>query len=346
MTKNIFKALAPAFVKNHFSEKKEVFFPDCAGQKIESIDIKRVSPEWAKDSCLVRYKIGFEGGMQKVVRGTAKAKSSKEDIWRLMKYLHENLDRSKKLAVPRPLEYLDEINMLFYEEAPGVPLVSLLQNEGMKEKTKAVKMAATWLSWLHNLSPNADENIPNALFIGSSGYKKTISEIEREIPELKELPNKDEIEFVDDIWITDNRIIHNDFYPGNLVISDDIVFGIDFDQAGFGPPLTDLAALFSFFDFSERMWPYRISDHDSQNLKKAFLKEYCSKQGLTLNKTIKEIQPFVVKSFLDQLHYYVAFFLRGREFMDERTRESFLAIIADILVKIRELLTELKKDNQ
>lgn len=339
MIKNIFKGTDSTFIKEYFSKRKDSFFPDCKERKITDIDIKRVSPEWAEDNCLVRYKIVFEGNLQKIVRGTAEASSSKKNVWSLMEYLYTN--SSKNLTIARPLEYMDEINMLFYEEAPGTPLASILQDGDINEKMKAVKGVALWLSWLHNLSPS-NEKIPNAIFIGSSGYRRILSEIEDEMPELKnDLPAKSEVDFIDNIWILDNKIIHNDFYPGNSVIKDDTIFGIDFDRAGFGPPLADVAALSSFFDFSEKMRPlYKMSKNDSQKLKKVFLEEYCLSCELNLNETTERIYPFVIKSFLDQLHYYVALFIRGRKFMDKKTEESFLGTIKEILVEIKKLLTK------
>ncbi len=338
MENEIFRAIDPEFVKQRLSEKKDDFFPDRKGKKIEKIDIKRVSPEWAKETCLVRYTMGFEDGIEKIVRGTAKAKSSKVDVWETMVHLHANIDRSKNLSIPRPLEYMEDIGMLLYEEAPGTPLVMLLQIGSEKEKTDAMERSAEWLAWLHEV-PAENKKIPKALFIGSSGYKKTLKEARENIPEIEDKIIPDgKVNFIDRIWSPVDSIIHNDFYPGNSVVGEEEFFGIDFDRAGYGPPLMDVAALYSFFDFSKSMWPHKMSDDEAKELKRVFLEKYCSLNNLDPSETAKKIHPFVVKSFLDQLHYYVAFFIRGREFMDDETRKGFSDIIGNILDKTRELL--------
>ncbi len=342
MENDIFRAIDPEFVKQRLSEKKDGFFPDCKGKEIEKIDIKRVSPEWAKETCLVRYTIGFGDGVEKVVRGTAKAKSSKVDVWETMVHLHANIDRSNNLSIPRPLEYMEDIGMLLYEEAPGTPLVMLLQSGSQKEKMDAMERCAEWLSWLHGVPVN-NEKIPKAIFIGSSGYKKTLKEARENIPEIKDEVIPDgEVDFIDRIWSPVDSIIHNDFYPGNSVVGKKEFFGIDFDRAGYGPPLMDVAALYSFFDFSKSMWPHKMTDDEASELRRVFLEKYCLLNGLDPSETERRMHPFVVKSFLDQLHYYVAFFIRGREFMDDETKSGFSNIIGDILNKIKELTIEIK----
>ncbi len=336
MPKNIFKAINPSFITPYFLKKKNSFFPECREKEIEKVEIKQVSPSWAKTTCLARYKITFNDRSQKIIRGTAKADYGKEDVWRTMNYLYTNLSQSRELLIPQPLDYLKEIHLLLYEEAPGTPLVSILQKKDRKMKEKAIKKAAVWLSWLHNLSPGR-KRLPKAVFIGSEGYKKTLTKIEKYLPELKKiLPLKKDINFVDNIWVPGNKIIHNDFYPGNSIVGDKSFFGIDFDRSGLGPPLMDVAALFSFFDFSKRMWPYKMP----QGLKESFLKEYCSINRLNFDKTAEEIHPFLVKSFFDQLHYYTNFFIKGRHFMDEKTKKSFSLIIRDILIIIKNIKNE------
>ncbi len=338
MPKDIFKAVDASFVESYFSNKKDSFFPDLSDKNIEKIEIKRVSPDWAKDTCLVRYKLLFESGITKTIRGTAKIDTSKEGVWNIMSHLYKNIDDSINMAIPRPLEYLKEINLLLYEEAPGTPLVSILQEDDNAAKKDALKEAAAWLSWLHNIS-SEKTNIPEALFIGLAGYKKTLMNIEVEIPDLKNyLPDKRDMKFIDDAWTSGNTIIHNDFYPGNSIIGDEMFFGIDFDRSGLGPPLMDVAALFSFFDFSERMWPHKMNEEISWDLKETFLREYCKNNRLDFNKTIEDMYPFLIKSFLDQLHYYVGFFIRGRDFMDKPTRDAFSMIIKDILDEIKNMI--------
>ncbi|MBM3250894.1 MAG: aminoglycoside phosphotransferase family protein [Candidatus Nealsonbacteria bacterium] len=334
MLKNIFKSLDASFAEKIFAEKKNYFFPDQRGRKIKKIKINQVSPFWAKKTCLIKYNLIFEDGSEKIIRGTAKTNFSKEGVWKIMNYLYKNIPAQESPKIPRPLGYLKNINLLLYEEVPGIPLVLALEKENEKIKEKYLKKAAAWLSWLHNLSP-LRKKLPKSAFIGSNGYKKTFKKIEKHIPELKKyFPPQKESDSIDKIWQFKKTIIHNDFYPGNSIVNRGDFFGIDFDRAGFGPPLMDVAALFSFFDFPKRIWKNEIPQKEIKKLQNAFLKEYCLINGLSFDETFKKIHPFLIKSFFDQFYYYANFFLEGRRFMNKKTINSFSLIIKDILITL------------
>jgi thiamine kinase-like enzyme len=333
MPKNIFKSIDSSFIDSFFKEKKNVFFPELRNKKIKKIKTKQISPVWATNTCLARYQIFFDDNTQRIVRGTAKTKSSKKNVWQIMNHLYSNVPVSKELSVPRPLDYLKEINLLLYQEVPGIPLVSILEKSSFSQKKESLKKAASWLGWLHKVTTNG--SLPSAEFIGFTGYQKTYSEIKKIEPKIDFLPSQKIIELIDGAWNSEKTIIHNDFYPGNSVIGKKTFFGIDFDRAGLGPPLMDVAALSSFFDFSKRMWPYKMIKKESESLKEIFIEEYCSVNNLDTKETKNKIRLLIIKSFLDQLHYYINFFLEGHLFMDKKTKNHFLKIIKEISIKIK-----------
>ncbi len=134
MAKKIFKTIDPSFIEPYFIKKKDCFFPDKKKKKIKEVKIKQISPSWAKKTCLAKYEIVFDDSSEKIVRGTAKKGSPKKDVWKIMNFLYQNLSKDKTLAVARPLDYLENINLLLYEEAPGIPLVFVLGGKNKKEK--------------------------------------------------------------------------------------------------------------------------------------------------------------------------------------------------------------------
>jgi hypothetical protein len=333
MPKNIFKSIDPSFIDSFFKEKKNVFFPELKNKEIKEIKTKQISPVWAANTCLVRYQIFFNDNTQRIVRGTAKNNSSKKNVWQIMNYLYSNVPDSEELSVPRPLDYLKEINLLLYQEVPGVPLVSILEKNSFSQKKDSLKKAASWLSWLHKVT--IKEEIPSADFIGPVGYQKAYSEIKKIVPKINSLPSQKTLDSIDKVWVPEKTIIHNDFYPGNSVVGKKTFFGIDFDRAGLGPSLMDVAALSSFFDFSKRMWPHKMIKKESEKLKEIFVKEYCSINNLDSKETKEKIRLLIIKSFLDQLHYYINFFLEGHLFMDKKTKNHFLMIIKEISIRIK-----------
>ena len=60
MKGKIFKILEKGFIEELFNERLRVYFPYMGKQKIKEIIIKRISPEWAKESCLAKYQIILE----------------------------------------------------------------------------------------------------------------------------------------------------------------------------------------------------------------------------------------------------------------------------------------------
>jgi thiamine kinase-like enzyme len=334
MPKNIFKSIDSSFMDSFFKEKKNVFFPELKNKKIKQIKTKQISPVWATKTCLARYQIFFDDNTQRIVRGTAKTKSSKKNVWQIMNHLYSNAPASEELSVPRPLSYLKEINLLLYQEVPGIPLVSILEKSSFSQKKSSLKKAASWLSWLHKVTTS--EKLNSADFIGSIGYQKAYFEIKKIVPEINFLPSQKVLELIDSAWANEKTIIHNDFYPGNSVVGKKTFFGIDFDRAGLGPSLMDVAALISFFDFSKKMWPYKMAKKESEILKKVFIEEYCSINNLDSKETKNKVRLLIIKSFLDQLHYYINFFLEGHLFMDKKTKNHFLKIIKEISIKIKD----------
>ena len=83
----IFRALESTFIQKLFRKKKKLFFPSVKGE-ISDISIERISPLWAKSTCLVRYKILFNNENQKIFRGTAKTSKSRinfSSVWVVFK---------------------------------------------------------------------------------------------------------------------------------------------------------------------------------------------------------------------------------------------------------------------
>lgn len=338
-TGKIFKATDERFIKKLFKNKKKLFFPSSKGSILD-VKIKKISPNWAKESCLVKYKILFDDKTQKIVRGTAKAGRTKKPVWQIMKYLYSNNFCQGKLRIPEALDFIPDINLLLYEEAPGNTFTEAIER-GDKKTEKSLKNIAEWLAKLHGMDYK-NRKFCKAVFLGSAGYKIIFRKIGKLLPELKkDLIPADKIDFIDQIWQGKKTLIHNDFYPGNAVLDNEIIFGIDFDRAGFGPFLIDTATFYGALEFPKEIWNLKLPEKRIRQFQDIFLKNYCKIRKLNYTKTKKALKKFLVKVFLDQIHYYGSFMVEGWDFMDKKTKNDFALKIKALLLKTKQCLKNL-----
>ena len=337
MKYDIFKAVDQASISKLFEKKLNVYFPKRKNQKIKDIVIEKISPDWAKDSCLVKYKIFLASGDIKIVRGSAKKHESREPVFLVMQYLWNHKFNKGNYIISRPLDFIEKANLLLYQEAPGKPFASIIQEGNLQEVKADLKKIANWLAKLHSLKPRS-KKIRNSIFLGKKNYQKMIREIPTLMPSLKQdlekIPNLD---FLEKIWTNRSTLIHDDFYPGNIIIDHSKIAVIDFDRTGFGPALMDVATLYGVFEFPEEAWKIPFTKEQTTELQKVFFNTYCAKRNLEVKKTHQELNFFLIKIFLDQIHYYFYFAKKGWKFMNQKAKIGFTNKIKALILKIEQI---------
>lgn len=341
MKDKIFLCFDKKYILKIFSESKGFFyFPK--NKKIVDVKIEKVSPSWAKEGCLARYIILFSDNTREKIRGTAKKDESKKRVFNIMEYLYSRGFNKGHLQSAKPFYYVPSANLLLYKESPGMTLTQIIEEKNNKVVKKNLKNVAGWLVKLHNIDLNK-ENFPEAVFLGFKGYKRTFEKIKKFFPELKNnLIPIYKIKFIDRLWENKETLIHNDFYPGNTISNGRIIYGIDFDRAGKGPFLMDIAAFYGALEFPKEIWDSGFSKKKIRSFQKVFLKEYCKLKNLNYSETKIKLNGFLVKVFLDQVHYYTEFSIRGLNFMDKKTKDDFTRKIKASLIKTNEYLKKYK----
>lgn len=340
MKKKIFKAADKNFIQKLFENKKKLFFPSTQSE-ISEIQIEKISPFWAKETCLARYKIFF-GKEMNIIRGSAKTSRPNKETWKIMKYLYSAGFNKGNLLVAEPVDFIEELNLILYKETPGLPLgeVLLSQKPKTQEIIRYLEKAAGWLRKLHTLSCSK-KKFRRALFLGKEKYIKIFKKINWFMPDLKDyLPQGKNLEIIDEIWRKEKKsLIHNDFYPGNFIIGKGKFYGIDFDRSGIGPQLMDVAALYGFLEFPKEIWKPNLSEKEIKILQEGFLKTYCKIIPLNYPETRIKLKKFLAKIYLDQVHYYAALAFKGWRFLDNQTKEDFATKIKSLLLKMEEYLS-------
>jgi len=338
MAKKIEKILEKNYIQKIFKKKVDFYFPQLKSKKISDIEIERVSPVWAKKTCLARYKIIFFDSSKKIIRASAKTDGSKKRTFEIMKYLYENGFGKGKFRIRKPLDYIDEVGALFYEEANGLPL-SLILERG-KFSFEIFKDIAELLFKIHSF----DGKIKRKAFVlGLAQYKKIFTKIKDLMPDISNyVISEKEIEFINELK-NDWGFIHGDFYPGNILVAKNKITVIDFDKAGKGLELLDAAAFYASLEFPKSLWPLNLSQKERKLAQDIFLRRYCQLNNLNLQKTKVKLNNFLIKIFLDAIYFSGILLFDGWKEIDEKVKRDFSNKIKDLFLKVREYLPYVKK---
>ena len=339
-SQNIVMILEESYIRKIFEKKKGYYFSCFKNKKISKIEIERVSPSWAKKSCLARYKFFLNGNIQKNIRGSVKIGLSKKNSYNVSKYIYNNGFNCGKFQVPKPLDFIKNTNLFLYEEAQGSAFYEILINEKkISQVSESIENIAEWLAKLHTLSFNKEKILIGvAPFYGIKGYTKIFRKIERYYPQLsKDLIHKKDLILLDKIWRAFPFVlIHNDFYAGNIIINKENVYVIDFDKSGFGPFLMDIATFYGMMEFPKSILSPKFSQKELKKIQKIFLDAYCQNRNLNYLKVENDLKKFLAKIFLDRVFDYASFVFEGWEFLEKPIKEEYALKIKYFLKKTKE----------
>ena len=328
MKYDIFKSRDINYIRKLFTERIKEFFPHSDGNKISDIFIKEVSPSWAKDTCLNKYEVRFDNGKTENIRETSSVNKSKEEVWRIMNYIY-----SFQKTVSRPIYFDKKNNLLFYEEVKGRQFSDLIEKGDKLAIKKYLVLIGKWLSWLHKLPI---EHFREAFYPNKKEYEILFNKVKKYLPELKKDLNRiKNIDFIDEVWETGEKtLVHADFYPGNIIVNGDEFFVIDFDKAGIGNSLIDIATLYGCLEFPDTVWKLKFNQEERKSLQETFLYSYCEAEGINLEKTKIKLKEFLSKIFLDQFRYHFLFNLQNIDLMSQKERNLLVKKLRDLISKV------------
>lgn len=331
--KNIFKILDKNYIKKLFEKKKEIYFPLQKKKEIVEIEIKKESPDWAENSCLARYLIKFSDSTSKAIRAAAHVDGSKKRSFKILNSLYQKSLTKNFFKIPRPLDYLEEVKAILYEEIEGIPLSLLLEKRKPKSIEKIFKNIAQFLFSLHSTK----ERQLRVKMFGISEYQEIFWQIKKILPEFSNLiPSRKKIDFLRKLK-TPLTFLHGDFYPSNIIIKGNEIALIDFDKAGLGSFYVDLLSFIYWFELP-KIKPLKISKKEIEKLREIFLKKYCQLGKLNFLKTKKELEKLKIKVFLDCLHYVTVLAYHGWKKINLKLKEEFRESVNLLLNKIRECI--------
>lgn len=166
--------------------------------------------------------------------------------------------------VPRPLTYIDDLDAMFYENITGSTFMNdvYFKDSDLLQK---IKLVALTLKRIHSL-PIPEFNITH------SDWQAEESSLKKDFPEIaNRLSSIKENIFVELSKNSSRSFCHGDFKPNNLIISDGIVYIIDFGSTDVTNKELDIASF--LIQFQADLNKNKI-DSIFSALKNEFLKTY------------------------------------------------------------------------
>jgi thiamine kinase-like enzyme len=247
---NARKVLEHAWVKRFFQNRAKKYFP---GAKLLDVEIELVRNFRGKFRNLaIKYLLTviLGGGKKtKLIRARIDTLHNNPDRqYQFLKYLYS---RGFKNTIARPLEYMPSLNMLLYEDLPGTPFQSLLEeHKNLQSLLQLTPQIASWLKRFHRLKITSPKQfISRDIKIEKEDRRHWLFLMRKCAPEFYR-PTK---EILDDCWKIrkksdafikpkDFSLVHGDFHWGNIISKANRKIGVlDFSDSLLADPLEDVA---------------------------------------------------------------------------------------------------------
>lgn len=295
LRKKMDQLLDKNFIRDFFDGNLRAFFENA--RKIIKID-KRIYKDvrGRHDYTLVMeflLKIEAEGCFEKKsVFCKAHSNEKKNKSIYYMEALRKNGFDKGLYQVPRPLVYLPDLRVGFYEGVRGNNLLYYLKRKGKKKIKTIVKDAARWISKLHEVQDihfNSFKLQTLRIRDNQPPIKQVLKEMKKNYKKLHDAffplykeTIKYEKKFLRDLKKSEKtKIIYADYHPENIIVQKGKREGItviDFTDLAIGDPMRDVGTFMEQVSFMARK-----SDENHKQWPKIFLNEYIKVNNMNLS---------------------------------------------------------------
>ncbi len=281
-------------IKNHILKNAKTYFPDL-GERYSVMVTPYVGSTYQMYYC----KIESESVTKKVfAKCTPRSEQNNEGLTEFNHYRQFNkINTNPNIACPRPLDFIEDLNILLTEAVPGDNLHRIFKNihRIFKKVDKAeiaeiIKLCALWLRTFHSIAKTAKkEAINERYFEDTIRYMRYLSdrqpyegkrnkfafsgkilfEIERVLNQLLLIKSKVLCEYA-------NR--NGDFGLSNIIIHDRAITVLDIDSNRIEPVAQDISAFLVAMELMPYL--YLFSRKHSARYKSIFLQTYFQPQNI------------------------------------------------------------------
>ena len=258
--------------------------------------------------------------------------NKREKMFNVLKLAYDNGFKNGKILVPRPLWYINELEVLFYVGVPGDNLLEHIKN-GAKVK-EVIKKAGKFLANFHPLKPQEFQlqNCEfNWLHFDPTGILKLDKNVNHKF--TKQILDYYKIleSYFKKLDSTTFEISHGDFHPENIIINhfdtSQIVI-IDFSETCLAPLAFDLGSFLQQLRYMSLA--YDVSGEKYKAWQKIFLHTYFTERKIELTPEItNQINLFQARTALKSAIYYMVYKNQYEHV------EALLKIVDEIISKLK-----------
>lgn len=267
-----------------------------SSEKIQNVDISILKSykDQRSYSLVVLYKLFFESGSYQEITGIANSDGAKEYAWQITRAVFENFKPQKDFLVLRPYAYLKPYGLFLREYLAGQTLAEII-----KKDKRLREFYSNWIiKWLENFQKiitiekakdqiSFDKIENNFRILKQRGRK--VSALERNFNTIRKKMSG---------WAKQCQpvLVHGDFNPFNVIISDKKLAVVDFENAHLGDSLFDIANFISHLMTLPDLEINREQRLLSGNI---FIKSYEKRQGGLSEKEKEKLDVYI--SYFDLL---------------------------------------------
>jgi len=288
------------FMENFFRSHLELL----GASELLGLKILRHDPTKVFDRrvVLVKYELAIrkpDGSVEELIlRGSKGPDDKRIKAFHIMDNLARHGFLESAYSVPRPIGYFPEYGLLLYVNIPGTTMMVRMES-GKDRLAEITRGAIEWLIQFNNKKPHG---VLEAKFqwekereIFSRLVETVCNKYKTQCPRIQaavEVLLRQEKELLDESQFT---LVHGDFQPNNIILTERGVAVIDFNDAFFFDELYDLA----YFVTQVRFMLQRFSRQTLDPLLASLVNHYCAARQIPEDETTeKKLALFTAKSLL------------------------------------------------
>lgn len=277
------------------------------GIKSPIIDLKhkKVYRSISPLSHILLYDLVLKNKKRLKIRCVANEMGERRHAAKILKLLWENKFNKGRFIVARPFGYYPEYNAMFYSHLHGENLTQTLKEKNFNTILASAELSAKWIAKLHNLNLKIPEKL------NKQNDKKQIIDLAKSLSSLKkyypnltkkiDLLTKEYFDLQDKINWKNEVLIHNDFFPGNIIIHKNRTGVIDFVESRMANPLIDAASLAAYTQSSLNPLANSFSSNQLNQIESKFVLTYFNARGLHPFSFSEELIVLKFRTFLYML---------------------------------------------
>lgn len=265
--------------------------PDATSILKLRIDPVRTTLEAA--SAFGRYEVDLalrdDQRLKLVVLGSSDIRGSKENAFRMMRFLWQHGFNRKPALIPRPIHYDRSRKFLLYEEMPGLPLFDSFSSRA-RDLGRLLGLVGQWLAKFHRLTPpgsvprrtERDDGAKRALYLRTFRKRLPAAQVHQIAQSLDWLMAQKRKA----LRTAHPSLVHQDVHSRNIIVMpgrSSIAF-LDFNDTRRYDAAADVGTFLLHLDASLHAF---FSAAKIRVLKSAFLKSYFRHQRIARDRSFR-----------------------------------------------------------